>query len=108
LPNNDDEDYANAELEDHNANIELEIQRLKKLKKVQVLINKLDFKDSLTADKFVQYDKFKIAHEMIFDEKIIKAVHSEEKEVKTVETSLSQITHDDIIELYDKVILYLE
>ena len=25
LPNNDDEDYANAELEDHNTNIELEI-----------------------------------------------------------------------------------
>ena len=25
LPNNDDEDYANTELEDHNANIELEI-----------------------------------------------------------------------------------
>ena len=25
LPNNDDEDYANAELEDHDANIKLEI-----------------------------------------------------------------------------------
>ena len=53
LPNNDDEDYANAKLEDHNANIELEIQCLKELKEVQVLINKFDFKDSLTADKFV-------------------------------------------------------
>jgi hypothetical protein len=45
---------------------------------------------------------------MISDEEIIKAVHPEEKEVETVETPLPQITHDDVIESYDKVILYLE
>jgi len=62
----------------------------------------------LTADEFVQYDKSEIAREMISDEEIIKAVHPEEKEVETVETPLPQITHDDVIESYDKVILYLE
>ena len=45
---------------------------------------------------------------MISDEEIIKAVHPEKKEVETVETPLPQITHDDVIESYDKVILYLE
>jgi len=103
LPNNNDEDY-----EDHDANIELEIQRLKELEEVQVLIDKFGFEDPLTADEFVQYDKSEIAREMISDEEIIKAVHPEEKEEETVETPLPQITHDDVIESYDKVILYLE
>ena len=48
LPNYND-DYR----EDHNANIKLELECLKELKEVQVLIDKLNFKDSLTADKFV-------------------------------------------------------
>ncbi len=34
LPNNDNEDYANAKFEDYDANIKLEIQRLKKLEEV--------------------------------------------------------------------------
>src|SRR5215204_438500 len=74
LPNNNDEDY-----EDHDANIELEIQRLKELEEVQVLIDKFSFEDPLTADEFVQYDKSEIAREMISDEEIIKAVHPEER-----------------------------
>ncbi len=45
---------------------------------------------------------------MISDEEIIKAVHPEEKEVETIEIPLSQIINDDIIELYDKMILYLK
>src|SRR6266542_2522258 len=110
LPNNDDENYVNTELEDHNANIELEIQRLKELEEVQVLINKLSFEDPLDADKFVQYDKSEIAHEIISDEEIIKAIHSnnQKNQEKEIETPLSQITHDEVIESYDKVILYLE
>jgi hypothetical protein len=109
LPNDDDdEDHANTELQDHNANIRLEIQRLKELEEVQVLIDKLGFEDPLTADEFVQYDKSEVAREMISDEEIIKAVYPKEKEVETVETPLPHITHDDVIELYDKVILYLK
>ena len=53
MPNNNNKNYANTELEDHNANIELEIQCLKKLEKIQVLIDKLGFEDPLNADEFV-------------------------------------------------------
>ena len=88
MPNNDDENYANTKLENHNANIELEIQRLKELEEVQVLIDKLSFEDPLNADKFIQYNKSEIAYEMISDKEIIKAVHLEEKEVKTIEIPL--------------------
>ena len=70
MSNNDDEDYANAELEDYNVNIEFKIQRLKELEEVQVLIDKLSFEDHLNADEFVQYDKSKIARKIIFDEEI--------------------------------------
>jgi len=48
LPNYNDNYH-----EDCDTNIELELEYLKKLKEVQVLINKFDFKDSLTADEFV-------------------------------------------------------
>jgi len=80
------------------------------LEEVQVLINKLDFKDSLTTDKFIQYDKSEITCEMISDEKIIKAIHSDNQknQKKKIKTSLSQITYDEVIESYDKMILYLE
>ena len=110
LPNNDDEDYANTELKNHNVNIELEIQCLKKLEEVQVLIDKLDFEDPLNANEFVQYDKSEIVREMISDEEIIKAIqpNNQKNQEKEIETPLPQITHDEVIESYDKVILYLE
>ncbi len=53
MPNNDNENYANTELEDHDTNIEFKIQHLKELEEVQVLIDKLSFEDSLTANKFI-------------------------------------------------------
>ena len=51
--NNDDKNYVNVELENYDTNIEHEIQYLKKLEEVQVLIDKLDFEDLLTADEFI-------------------------------------------------------
>ncbi len=83
LPNYND-DYH----KDRDVNIKLELECLKKLKKVQVLIDKLNFKDSLTANKFVQYDKSKTIYEMISDKEIIKAIHpdnqkNQEKEIET-------------------------
>ncbi len=106
--NNNNKDYVNAELKDYDTNIKLEIQCLKELEEVQILIDKLNFKDPLTANEFIQYDKSEITCEIISDKEIIKAVHPKEKEVETIETPLLQITYDDIIESYDKVILYLE
>jgi len=80
------------------------------LEEVQVLIDKLSFEDPLNANKFVQYDKSKIACKMISDKKIIKAIHpnNQENQEKEIKTPLSQITYDEVIESYDKVILYLE
>ncbi|PKY51665.1 hypothetical protein RhiirA4_468835 [Rhizophagus irregularis] len=46
---------------------------LRELEEVQVLINKLDFEDSFTAEKFVFYNNFKIITEMISDDEILKA-----------------------------------
>ncbi len=48
MPNYDD-DYC----KDHNANIELELKYLKELEEVQILIDKLDFENSLTTNEFV-------------------------------------------------------
>ena len=70
LPN-----YANDYHEYHDVNIELELECLKKLKEVQILINKLDFKDFLTADELLQYDKSETIREIISDEEVIKAIH---------------------------------
>ncbi len=80
------------------------------MKEVQVLIDKLDFKDPLNADEFVQYNKFEIACEMISDKEIIKAIHSnnQKNQEKEIEIPLLQITHNEVIKSYDKVILYLE
>ncbi len=80
------------------------------MEKVQVLIDKLSFEDPLNANEFVQYDKSKITYEMISDEEIIKAIHpnNQENQEKKIEILLLQITHDEVIKSYDKVILYLE
>ena len=47
---------------------------------------------------------------MISDKEIIKAIHpnNQENQEMKIEILLSQITHDEVIESYDKVILYLE
>ena len=45
-----------------------------------------------------------------FDEEIIKAIHSnnQKNQEKEIEIPLLQITHNEVIKSYDKVILYLE
>ncbi len=77
MPNYDD-DYC----KDHNANIELELKYLKELEEVQILIDKLDFENSLTVDKFVQYDKSEIICKIIFNKKLLKQFISIIKKIK--------------------------
>jgi hypothetical protein len=91
------------------ANIQLELQRLKDLEEVQVLIDKLDFDNPLTAEEFVRYDRSEITGEMKSNEEILKAVlpNDQEKEERK-EDPLPAITHSEAIKSYDKVILYLE
>ncbi len=47
---------------------------------------------------------------MISNKEVIKAIHpnNQKNQEKKIEISLSQITHDEVIKSYDKVILYLE
>jgi hypothetical protein len=79
------------------------------LKEVQVLINKLDFKDPFTAKEFVFYDDSEVTTEMISDKEILKAVQPNNQEKEEIEEEpLPIITHNEVIECYDKVILYLQ
>jgi hypothetical protein len=104
-----DDESVDCEAYENNADIQLELKCLKKLEEVQVLINKLDFEDPFTAEEFVLYDDFEVITEMISDEEILKAVqpNNQEKE-KIEEKPLPIITHNEVIECYDKVILYLQ
>ena len=102
------EDHENCE---DNFDILLELERLKELEEIQVLIDKFYFDNPFTAKEFVQYDAPEITTEMISDEEILKAVlpNDQEKEIEEEERkSLLTITHNEAVESYDKVILYLE
>ena len=101
-------DVESVDREDHenNANILLVLECLRKLEEIQVLINKLDFEDPFTA---VLYDDFEITMEMISDEEILKAIQPNNQEKEEIEEEpLPVITLNEVIECYDKVILYLQ
>ena len=93
-----------------NHDILLELERLKEVEEVQVLINKLDFDEVFTAEEFIEYDKFEPTNEMISDEKILNGILPNEKgkDENENENPLPIISHNEAIESYDKVILYLE
>ena len=93
-----------------NHDILLELKRLKKVEEVQVLINKLDFNEAFTAEEFIEYDKFEPTNEMISDEEILNGILPNEKgkDEDENENPLPIISHNEAIESYDKVILYLE
>lgn len=93
-----------------NRDIQLELERLKEMEEVQVLIDKLVFENPFTAEEFVQFDKSETTGEMISDEEILKAVlpNEQEQEKEREEDPLPLISHNEAIESYDKVILYLE
>ena len=105
----DDDESVEREDRENNADILLELERLRELEEVQVLINKLDFEDPFTAEKFVLYDDSEKTTEMISDEEILKAIQPNNQEKEEIEEEpLPTITHNEVIECYDKVILYLQ
>ena len=93
-----------------NHDILLELEHLKEVEEVQVLINKLDFDEAFTAEEFIEYDESEPTNEMIFDEKILNRILPNEKgkDEDENENPLPIISHNEAIESYDKVILYLE
>ena len=95
-----------------NHDILLELECLKEAEEVQVLIDKLDFDEAFTAEEFIKYDVSEPTNEMMSDEEILNGVLPNEKEKETDEDEdanpLPTISHNEAIESYDKVILYLE
>ena len=93
-----------------NHDILLELERLKEVEEVQVLINKLDFDEAFTAEEFIEYDESEPTDEMISDEEILNGILPNEKgkDEDEDENPLPIISHNEAIESYDKVILYLE
>src|ERR1044072_9989196 len=75
---------VNCEDCENNADILLELECLRELEEIQVLINKLDFEDPFTAEKFV-YDDSEITTEMISDEEILKAIQPNNQEKEEIE-----------------------
>jgi len=93
-----------------NHDILLELERLKEVEEVQVLINKLDFDEAFTAEEFIEYDESEPTNEMISDEEILNGILPNEKgkDEDEDENPLPIISHNEAIKSYDKVILYLE
>uniref|UniRef100_U9UET4 Uncharacterized protein n=1 Tax=Rhizophagus irregularis (strain DAOM 181602 / DAOM 197198 / MUCL 43194) TaxID=747089 RepID=U9UET4_RHIID len=89
--------------------VDADLKYLRKLEEVQVLINKFDFDNSITAKKFVLYDDSEVITEIISNDEILKAVQLNNQEKEEIEEEfLPTIIHNEIIECYDKVILYLQ
>lgn len=102
-------DDESVDRRENHADIQLELERLRELEEVQVLIDKLNFDEPFTAKEFVLYDESETTTEMISDEEILKAVQPNNKEKEEVEEEpLPTITHNEVIECYDKVLLYLQ
>jgi len=77
LPKYEDE----IDVEDReNHDILLELEHLKEVEEVQVLINKLDFNEAFTAEEFIEYDESEPPNEMISDEEILNGILPNEKE----------------------------
>ncbi|CAB5188838.1 unnamed protein product [Rhizophagus irregularis] len=109
----DDREHDDHVHDDHDSNDHADTQiyltHIKELEEIQMLIDKLDFEKPFTAEEFIQCDREEITTEMIFNEEILKTVlpnNNQEEEVE--EIPLPTITHNEAIEFYDKVILYLE
>jgi len=83
----------------------------RELEEIQILIDKLDFEDPFNAEEFIQYDNAETTTEIPSNEEILKAVlpNDQEKEIEEEEPLdlLPPITHNEAINYYDKIILYL-
>src|SRR6185369_16245937 len=73
-------------------------------------IDRLDFEDPINAEEFVYCDDNEITTEMPTNEEILKAVLTNNQQEETEEPldPLPPVTHNEAIESYEKVILYLE
>ena len=115
LPEYDDENRSENEtnMEDREdredrAQLLIDLARIRELEEIQVLIDKLDIENPFTAEEFIECNKSETTGEIMSDEEILKSVLPNEKEKEIQETPLPVISHNEAVESYDKVILYLE
>jgi hypothetical protein len=78
------------------------------MEEVQILIDKLNFNNPFSTKEFVKYDKSEITDKMISDEEILKAILSDQEDEREEDSLSPIITSEEVIEAYDKVILYLK
>ena len=104
MPKNDKNE---TDMNDNYSNI-IYLMHIKELNEIQILIDQLNFEEPFTAEEFIQYDDSKITTEILSNEEILKAVLPDNQEKEIEEIPLPSITHNEAIESYDKIILYLE
>src|SRR5581483_5531646 len=96
---------------DDDVDIRIYSMHTRELEEIQILIDKLDFEDPFNAKEFIQYDNAETTTEIPSNEEILKAVlpNDQEKEIEEEEPLdlLPPITHNEAINYYDKIILYL-
>jgi hypothetical protein len=89
--------------------MEITIDNINELNEVQVLIDKLNLEDSFSANEFIHYDDTEVITEIRTNEEILSAIlPNKEDEIEEDLDPLPIITHNEAIESFDKIILYLE
>ncbi|RIA84537.1 hypothetical protein C1645_742236 [Glomus cerebriforme] len=92
------------------ADMQIYSTQTKELGEVQVLIDRLNFEVTIDSEEFVYYDNDEITMEMPSNEEILKVVlpNNQKEEKEEPFDPLPPVTHNEVIEYYEKVILYLE
>ncbi|RIA98407.1 hypothetical protein C1645_812827 [Glomus cerebriforme] len=108
LPKNKDDEI------DMDFNVEKEVYNAhaKELDVIQELIDKLNIKNPFTAEEYIQYNNFEITTNIISNKDILKVVfpnndNNQKKKVEDLDLLLP-ITHNEVINYYDKIIFYLK
>jgi len=105
----DDENEMDIDI-DFDVEAQIDSIYMRELREVQELIDKLNPENPIDANEYIQCDGLETTTEMITDEEVLKVVlpndqgNEEEEELDP----FPPITHNEAIESYDKVILYLE
>jgi hypothetical protein len=112
LPKTNDNTADEINLDDTTVEMNMDeiiVDNTNELNEVQALIDKLNLGNSLNADEFIDYDNTVITTEIRTNDEILAAVlPNNENEIEDDSNPLPIITHNEAIESYDKIILYLE
>ncbi|RIA84081.1 hypothetical protein C1645_832787 [Glomus cerebriforme] len=86
---------------DFNAETQIHFVYMKELEEIQDLIDKPNFKNLFTTDKFVQYDNSELTAEIISNKEILKPILSNNQKKKAEELENSEFF---LLILYNKAI----